>query len=160
MSKSSLSVDSSGSLNVRIIPPQVLEIKKLNGNAILPTRAHSDDAGADLYGLHAATVEPGEGFKFSTGIAANIPSGYYLHIHARSSMSKQGWVVLGGIVDCSYKGELFVMLRNVSNKPLRVEYHDRIAQLVLCPVATPQIVEVEDIGISVRGSNGFGSSGA
>jgi len=136
-----------------------LRVKRLHPDAKLPTRAHSVDAGADLYSLESLTVLPGEGAKFSTGIAADIQPGYYLHIHTRSSMSKLGWTVVGGVVDASYKGELFVMLRNVSNKALTVEAGDRIAQIILYPVLIPTIEEVDDIGTSARGVGGFGSSG-
>ncbi len=136
-----------------------LKIKKLKPEAILPFRAHCGDAGADLYSLEEKVVEPGEGYKFSTGIAADLPTGCYAHIHTRSSMSRDGFCVVGGIVDESYKGELFVVLRNISKVPMKIVKHQRIAQLVLYPIYTPEIVEVDDVGNSVRGAGAFGSTG-
>ena len=121
-------------------------------------RAYEFDAGADLYSRDELLIEPGEGRKISTGIAVNIPPGYYGHIHTRSSMAKQGFVVLGGIVDSSYKGELFVILRNLSNTTHYILKQQRIAQLVLYPIVTPKIIEVSDIGTSERGDKGFGST--
>jgi dUTP pyrophosphatase len=138
---------------------EVLQFKRLFSDAKLPTRAYQFDAGADLYSRDAAEVKPGEGFKFSTGVACNIPEGFYAHIHTRSSMAKKGWVVVGGICDSSYKGELFVLLRNVSNEVLSVDKNDRIAQLILYPIETPLIVEVDDIGNSERQDGSFGSTG-
>lgn len=136
-----------------------LEFKRLFSDAKLPTRAYVHDAGADLYSREDVTVYAGEGKKISTGVACNIPVGYYAHIHTRSSMAKSGWAVIGGICDSSYKGELFVVLRNLSHQPMQISAGDRISQLVLYPIETPEIVEVDDIGESERGEQGFGSSG-
>lgn len=136
-----------------------LKIKKLHSDAILPFRAYPGDAGADLYSIESKTVEPGEGYKFSTGIAADLPDGCYAHVHTRSSMAKLGWTVIGGVIDKSYKGELFVVLRNISKQPMTVETHQRIAQLVIYPIYTPEIIEVRDVGYSDRADSGFGSSG-
>lgn len=136
-----------------------LEIKKLVVDAVLPTRAFSTDAGADLYSLDTQWVFAGKGHKFSTGVAANIPENHYLQMQTRSSLSKLGWVVTGGVIDSSYKGELFVMLRNISGAPLQIKKGERIAQIILHPIVIPEIVEVEDIGNSDRGESGYGSSG-
>ena len=136
-----------------------LKVKKLNSDAILPTRAYKYDAGADLYSMDEKVVEPGEGYKFSTGIAVDIDRGYYGQLHTRSSMSLRGWAVVGGVIDSSYKGELSVVLRNMSKQPLTVSKGHRIAQLVIHSIATPVIIEVNDIGTSERGSGAFGSTG-
>jgi dUTP pyrophosphatase len=136
-----------------------IEVKKLVEEAKLPVRAYPSDAGLDLYSLDTQEVLPGEGYKFSTGVAFNIPKGYYLHIHTRSSMARDGWTVVGGICDESYKGEAFVFLRNISNKPLIIEKGNRIAQAVIYPIALPHVVEVSDIGSSSRGIGAFGSTG-
>lgn len=136
-----------------------LEIKKLNPEAKLPTRSYPTDAGLDLYSVEAAEINPGEGYCFSTGVAANIPENTYLHIHTRSSISKKGLIVVGGVCDSSYKGELSVMLRNISNTIIKVEKFDRIAQAVLYPIFLPEVIEVDDIGTSTRGTGGYGSTG-
>lgn len=136
-----------------------LKVKKLHPDAILPMRAYSYDAGADLYSMEEKVVESGEGYKFSTGVACDIEQGFYGQLHTRSSMSLDGWNVVGGVIDSSYKGELSVVLRNMSKRPLKVVKDQRIAQLVLHSIPTPKIVEVNDIGTSERMSNGFGSTG-
>lgn len=136
-----------------------LRMKKLVPEAILPTRAHEGDAGLDLVSLESAEIKPGDGYCFSTGISADIPMGFYLKIESRSSMAKSGFCVVGGVCDASYKGELSVLLRNVSNQILRVNKFDRIAQAILCPIALPEVVEVDDIGTSTRGTGGYGSTG-
>lgn len=143
-----------------MIEQQYLPIKRLHPDAKLPTRANNNDAGLDLYTINEwVEVRPGERFKFSTGIAANIPTGYYLHIHTRSSMALNGWVVLGGVVDSPYKGELSVTLQNVSNDILTIKKYDRVAQAVICPIITPEPLLVDDIGTSSRSDRGWGSSG-
>lgn len=136
-----------------------LQFKKLQEEARLPTRAFPTDAGADLYSLTTGTVESGDGMLFSTGISANIPDGYYIHIHNRSSMGKKGFVLIGGVIDASYKGELFVFLRNVSKRPLTVNKFDRIAQMIVHKIELPESVWVDDIGTSDRGDGAYGSSG-
>jgi len=143
-----------------MIERQYLPIKKLHPDAKLPTRSNDQDAGLDLYTINGYTeVHPGERFRFSTGIAANIPSGYYLHIHTRSSMALAGWAVLGGVVDSPYKGELSVTLQNVSNQVLSINKYDRIAQAVIYPIITPEPLLVDDIGTSSRNDRGWGASG-
>lgn len=137
-----------------------VQVKKLFSDSKLPTRAYPTEAGADLYSREILSVFPGQGVKISTGVAFNIPEGFYAQLHTRSSMAKKGWAVIGGVMDCSYKGEYFVVLRNISEEVLNINIGDRIAQVVIYPIVTPEIVEVCDIGTSERGAGAFGSTGA
>ncbi len=136
-----------------------IQVKRLFSDAKLPTRAYPNEAGADLYSRESLTVVAGQGAKISTGVAFNIPEGYYAQLHTRSSMAKKGWAVVGGVMDCSYKGEYFVVLRNISEEFLTINVGDRIAQVVIYPIVTPTIVETDDIGTSERQAAGFGSTG-
>lgn len=137
-----------------------LKIKKLNTHAILPTRAHSTDCGLDLYTLDGAIVKPGKGEIFKTGIAGEFMPGYVGMLTDRSSMAKRGFKLAGGIIDPGYTGELMVVLRNISDKELTIQPGERIAQLLIIPVETPEVVEVMELSNSERSDKGFGSSGA
>ena len=136
-----------------------IAIKKLSPYAILPTRAHKEDVGLDIYSLDSATVEPGKGHTFSTGIAGEFIPGYVGMLADRSSMAKKGFKLSGGIIDPGYSGELMVVLRNISSISLHVSKGDRIAQLLIIPALTPEVIEVEELSDSVRKDKGFGSSG-
>ncbi len=105
------------------------------------------------------TLESDEIVAVSTQIAVEIPEGYYGQIADRSSMGKRGIKVFGGVIDSGYRGELVVCLGNLSTTDHTIEHGDKIAQLLLLPVATPQVEEVDELSDSERGERGFGSSG-
>ena len=135
------------------------EIKSLDADAVLPKRAHSGDAGLDLSTTSAKTLEPGEGFMFSTGIAMAVPQGAVGMIADRSSLGKKGIKTFGGIIDAGYRGEVKVLLRNLSMEVIRIEKGDRIAQLLLLPILTPEVTVVSALSNTERAEGGFGSSG-
>ena len=136
-----------------------LPIKKLDARAVLPTRAHPDDAGLDLYTLDTVTLAPGQGTLARTGVAVAVPQGHVGLIADRSSLGKRGLKTAGGVIDAGYRGELGVVLWNISGQPQSVKKGERLAQLLVLPVATPAPVEVEDLGLTARGAGGFGSTG-
>jgi len=136
-----------------------VDAKRLDASAILPTRAHPDDAGLDLYALEDASFEPGEGLIVRTGVAVAVPAGHVGLICDRSSMAKRGLKTAGGVIDAGYRGELGVVLWNISGQAQRVGKGERLAQLLIVPVATPAVREVEELGATARGAGGFGSTG-
>jgi dUTP pyrophosphatase len=136
-----------------------LQIKKLNLEATLPTRAHVDDAGMDLYGAEDAVLKPGEGRIVKTGIAMAIAPGFVGMIADRSSMSKKGIKTAGGIIDSGYRGEIGVVLWNISTTEIRIARNDRIAQMLIIPISTPKPLEVSELTDTPRGAGGFGSTG-
>lgn len=138
----------------------ILRIKKTSPEAILPTRAHADDAGMDVYGLEDAILAPQQGKMLRTGIALALPPGLFAMVADRSSMAKKGIKTAGGVIDTGYRGEVHVILWNISGQEIRINRGERIAQLLILPVAPPQIVEVTELDETARGSKGFGSSGA
>ena len=142
----------------------VIQVKKLNENAILPTYGSAEAAGADLYACmeESVTVQPGEVAWISTGIALEVPKGCAGLIYARSSLgAKRGLAPANkvGVIDSDYRGEVKVVLLNHSNVPQSVAPGERIAQLVITPVLTPAYEEVEDLTDTTRGTGGFGSTG-
>lgn len=144
---------------------KVLKIKKINENAVVPTRGSKDAAGYDLYCASSAVVRiyPRETIKISTGIQMEIPDGYVGLIFARSGIAvKKGLRPANavGVIDSDYRGEVIVALHNDSSEIQYVEPRDRVAQLVLVEYLAPEIEEVvEDLTKTERGEGGFGSSG-
>jgi len=140
-----------------------LRVAKLKDEAVLPSRAHEGDAGLDLYACEAAHLGPGERWSVGTGIGVEIPDGYAGLVLPRSGLARDHGIALvnsPGLIDSGYRGELRVLLLNTDPaETFRVEPGDRIAQLVLVPVAPVEPVEVEALSESARATGGFGSSG-
>lgn len=140
-----------------------LPVAKLKDEAVLPSRAHEGDAGLDLYSCEAAHIGPGERWSVGTGVAAEIPAGYTGLVLPRSGLARDHGISLvngPGLIDAGYRGELRVLLLN--NDPaetFRVSPGDRIAQLVLVPIALATPVETAVLADSSRAADGFGSSG-
>ena len=138
---------------------KTLEIQKLHPEAKVPTRAYEHDAGLDLTTVETHTLKPGEGKIFKTGIAIALEPGYVGLVWDRSSMGKKGIKTLGGVIDSGYRGEVGVILWNISQESHTISAGERIAQLLVQTVATPQTKEVSDLSKTERGAGGFGSSG-
>jgi dUTP pyrophosphatase len=138
---------------------KLLEIQKLHPEAKVPTRAYEHDAGLDLSSVETHTLKPGEGKIFKTGIAIALDPGYVGLVWDRSSMGKKGIKTLGGVIDSGYRGEVGVILWNISQDTHTINAGERIAQLLVQAVATPQTKEVTILGSTDRGTGGFGSSG-
>lgn len=142
----------------------VIRVKKLNPNAILPTYGSVEAAGADLYACleSPVTIEPGETVWIPTGIALEVPKGCAGLVYARSSMGvKRGLAPANkvGVIDSDYRGEIRVVLLNHGNQTQTVEHGERVAQFLITPVVTPDYMEVESLSDTDRGAGGFGSTG-
>ncbi|HUA71705.1 MAG TPA: dUTP diphosphatase [Solirubrobacteraceae bacterium] len=140
-----------------------LRVRRLDDRAQLPTRAHPGDAGLDLYSLEDGVLGPGERASVRTGIAIEVPDGQAGLVLPRSGLAaRQGIAIVNapGLIDSGYRGEIRVLLLNTDReRPFVIAKGDRIAQLVLVRVETPDIIEVDELAISERGAGGFGSSG-
>lgn len=137
-----------------------LLVKKLHPDAIVPERTHHDDAGLDLCALEAVTLEPGERMAVSTGIAAAIPTGYVGLIWDKSSVPfKYGVKSMGGVIDAQYRGEVKVIMVNLSQESVAFTAGQKLAQLLIQKVELLPTKEVEDLDETERGEGGFGSSG-
>lgn len=141
-----------------------LKVKKLTSDAILPTRATVGSAGYDLYANIAQplTIKPNEVVKIPTGLAIELESPQYVGlVYARSGLSSKNLIApvnCVGVVDSDYRGELLIPLINHGNVDYIFHDGDRIAQLVIAPVFTPEIVEVAKLSDTARGEGGFGST--
>jgi dUTP pyrophosphatase len=138
---------------------QTLPFQKLHPEARIPTRAYSHDAGLDLSSVEAHTLAPGEGKIFKTGVAVAIDPGFVGLVWDRSSMGKRGIKTLGGVIDSGYRGEVGVILWNLSHSAQEIKVGERIAQLLIQPVSVPQTEEVNQLSSTDRAHGGFGSSG-
>ena len=139
-------------------------IKKFDKNIKLPTYKTSGSSGMDLvaYIKNKITINPGKTAMIPTGIAVAIPKNYEIQIRPRSGLAAtKGISVLNtpGTVDSDYRGEIKIILINLSKKSFVVKSGDRVAQMILCPVAKGKLREVKSLPKTVRGKGGFGSTG-
>ena len=131
----------------------------LEEGAILPTIAHEYDAGFDLYSREDGVIFPNARGVFDTGVHMAIPAGYEGHIRSRSGMMVKKGCITDGTIDSGFRGSVRVILFNLSGKLVEIKKGDRIAQIVIEPVITPELEVVDALDETERGSNGFGSSG-
>jgi dUTP pyrophosphatase len=140
-----------------------LRVSRLKETATLPSRAHEGDAGLDLYACEEAHLGPGERWSVGTGIAVEVPEGYAGLVLPRSGLARDHGISLPnspGLIDAGYRGEVRVLLLNTDPADtFKVAPGNRIAQLVIAPVALVEPVEVDALAESPRGNGGFGSSG-
>ena len=139
-------------------------VKKFYKNIKLPVYKTSGSSGMDLvaYIKKKITINPSETAMIPTGIAVAIPKNYEIQIRPRSGLAaKKGISVLNtpGTIDSDYRGEIKIILINLSKKSFVVKSGDRIAQMILCPVAKGKLKEVKNLPETIRGKKGFGSTG-
>ena len=127
--------------------------------AIMPTRGTDGAAGYDLYAIEDVTINCFQFIPVSTGVSMAIPTGHYGRIAPRSGLSvKHGVMVGAGVIDSDYRGEIKVALATL-NGVYEFKKGDRIAQIIIEPVVTPELVQVDSLDDSERGDGGFGSTG-
>ncbi len=140
-----------------------LRFIKLSKRATIPTRAHDNDAGLDLYAAEGARIPPGNRVSVGTGLAVAIPEGLAGLVLPRSGLALKHGVTLvnsPGLIDPGYRGEVRVLLLNTDQtSDYQCAAGDRIAQLLLVPIATASPLQADDLDASIRGAGGFGSSG-
>jgi dUTP pyrophosphatase len=140
-----------------------LSVTRLRDDAVLPSQAYAGDAGLDLAACERVTLAPGERALVSTGIAVAIPDGHAGFVVPRSGLALRhglSEVNTPGLIDAGYRGELKVIMLNTDHtEAFTVEPGMRIAQLVVVPIPTLRLVEVDALPASQRGTGGLGSSG-
>jgi dUTP diphosphatase len=141
----------------------ILRYRLLHDGGRPPERAHDDDAGFDLRAAEPALIQPGARASVGTGVAIELPGGHAGLVLPRSGLAARHGVALvnaPGLIDPGYRGELTVLLLNTDREdPFEVEPGDRIAQLVIVRHETPELVEADALAWTVRGADGFGSTG-
>ena len=139
-----------------------MKIKLLSDKAMIPYRGSEEAAGYDLYSIDSVDINPGECKLISTGIAIQLPSGYFGAIFPRSGTAVKRGLRLAncvGAIDSDYRGEIKVPLYNDSQKVQPVKQGERIAQLIILPYATVSFEVVDELTDTVRGNGGFNSTG-
>ena len=137
-----------------------LPVRRLHPRATLPTYATDGAAGLDLYALDDWTLPPHGRGVIKTGVAVAIPNGYEGQIRPRSGRAKEGLVAVLGTVDSDYTGEVGVLLENRNAHAVTIANGDRVAQLVVAPVARVRVEGVSELPRTARGDKGWGSTGS
>ena len=138
------------------------KVKTVNCNARIPFKSYPGSAGYDIFSIESVTIAPGSRLLIRTGVSLEVPEYYYIRVAPRSGLSVRGIDVGAGVIDSSYRGEVKVLLINNSKEFYNVQEGDRIAQLIMerCGNADITILEeYDELSMSERGENGFGSSG-
>ena len=144
-----------------------LRVKRFTKDAVLPTRTHLTDAGLDFYSPEDIIIPFGKRVRVNTHIGIALELGTVGLIQDRSSMGNAGVRVLGGVIDANYRGEIQIILAYVAKAAgmekfdthVIIERGDKIAQMIIMPVYTPELEIVDDLDETDRGNKGFGSSG-
>ena len=132
----------------------------LDPGAAVPHRAHQADAGLDLFSREEQIILPGESAVFDTGVHVELPEGTFGKLESKSGLNVNYDIVsCGGTIDCGYVGSIKVKLYNLGKKPYMVRKGQKIVQMVIIPILTPELEIVDHLDETERGSNGFGSSG-
>lgn len=132
---------------------------KLDEGARMPTRAHSTDAGLDIYSLETKWIHPNEYETFRTGVHIELPACTVGLLTSKSGLMRKHGITNRGTIDEGYIGEIRVILFNHGEEGYLVKAGDKISQLLILPILRPQIELVEELEETERGSDGFGSTG-
>ena len=127
--------------------------------AYVPIRAHETDAGLDIKSPRAAVVFAHDSVIIDTGIHIEIPRGFVGFLKSKSGLNVKHGITSEGVIDCGYTGSIKVKLYNNSSEMYKVERGDKITQLVILPILTPELELVDSLDDTERGENGFGSTG-
>ena len=133
---------------------------KLDPGAYMPTRAHKTDAGLDLCSRDTRIILPGGNAVFDTGVHVAIPEGFAGFLKSKSGLNVKCGLVSDGVIDSGYTGSIVVKLYNHGGRCVEIKAGQKVSQLVILPVVTPDLVLVERLEETERGDGGFGSTGA
>lgn len=131
----------------------------LDPGAKMPERAHELDAGYDLYSMEDVWITAGSSECFDTGVHIEIPAGYVGFLKSKSGLNVKRGLLGEGVIDAGYTGSICVKLYNHGNSDVRICKGQKISQLVLLPIITPELEQVDYLEDTDRGNGGFGSTG-
>jgi dUTP pyrophosphatase len=136
-----------------------LKVKKIVNQARSPTKHNPNDAAFDLYAVKDIQIPVNKTNIIHTGICIEIPTGYFGKIESRSSLAKRGIFCTAGVIDSGYRGEIMVVMNNLSQDLYSVKQGDRIAQMIIHRVQNFEIIESDTLDEKLDRGGGFGSSG-
>ena len=131
----------------------------LDEGAYMPTRAHDTDAGLDLYATEDAVIFRHGSHTFDTGVHVQIPEGYVGFLKSKSGLNVNQGIQSAGVIDCGYTGSIRAKLYNHGRGMVHIKKGQKISQLVLLPIITPELELVDSLEETERGNGGFGSTG-
>ena len=138
----------------------LLEFKKVDDRATLPSRGSELSAGLDLFSIEEITIGPRQRVLAKTGLAVAIPPGHYGRVAPRSGLAmKQGLDVLSGVIDSDYRGEIGCLLYNTGDDPIQLPAQTKMCQLIIEKIELPTAIWADELTDTTRGSGGFGSTG-
>lgn len=138
-----------------------IKVKRFMHGVLLPKIGSEDAAGMDFYQPESVVVEPHQTKYVTLGLAMEIPKGYMLMLALRSSMSKTPLIIPNsfGVIDADYRGEIKGIFKNTSDDAYLIKKGDRLLQGILVPVGALNLLEVDELSETERGSGGIGSTG-
>ena len=140
--------------------PNILAVKKLNTKAIIPTRGSPNAAGLDLYAIDNLIIPSHGRGLVKTGLSLAIPINHYGRIAPRSGLALNNGVDVGaGVIDSDYRGEIGVLLFNFGDNDFIIAEGMRVAQLIIEKIMIPTLIETDELEDTLRGSQGYGSTG-
>jgi dUTP pyrophosphatase len=140
----------------------LLKIKKLHNDSKIPVYSTSHSAGADLFTTEEVKIQPGEIVFIKTGLAFEIPEGYFGMVTPRSSLCLKKYLMMPNtpaIIDADFRGDLTLAFRNLGDEDVVIEAFEKIAQIIFVKYDKAEFVESEELSETVRGSGNFGSTG-
>ena len=132
----------------------------LDPGALMPTRAHAADAGLDLYAPRTVVIPARGGAVVDTGVHVAIPEGYVGMLKSKSGLNVKKNILGEGVIDEGYTGPIVVKLYNQGDEDVTIEAGQKLIQLVILPILTPELEQVDSLDETDRGAGGFGSTGA
>ena len=137
-----------------------VKVKKLHPDAITPSYAHPGDAGLDIFSNEDCIIEPKKRYLVKTDISIELPEEYVSLIKDKSGVAyKDGITHMAGVIEHTYRGEYKILLHNTTNEPYKIKKGQKIAQIVIVPVATAEVEVVGTLSETQRGDGAFGSTG-
>lgn len=138
----------------------IIKIQKIDYKAIIPNYANKDDAGLDFYSVEELIIKPNERAAIRTGIKMEIPSGYVGLVWDKSGLAlNSGVKTMAGVVDSGYRGEIKIVLVNLSDKNFEIKNGQKIAQMLIQKIEKAEVEAADNLSGSERADNGFGSTG-
>lgn len=132
---------------------------KLDKGAVIPNRAHPNDAGLDLFSTETVYIAPHSRETIETGVHVAIPKGFVGLLTSKSGLMNKHGITCRGTIDADYTGSVKAIMFNHSDRAFKVEKGSKVTQLVILPIITPEIELVDFLEETERGANGFGSTG-
>ena len=136
-----------------------LKVKRIAAEALLPTKHNPNDAAFDLYAVKDMQIPVDTTDIVHTGISIEIPVGYFGKIESRSSLAKRGIFCTAGVIDSGYRGEIMIVMNNMSQENYPIKQGDRIAQMIIHKAENFEIIEADILDEKFDRGGGFGSSG-